>query len=75
MADDPDFGTAITRVAIFGGAIGVIAAGILFIAYRAFSPGPKGNRDFRAVVLIGAVLAFVMLACVVLLAISLRGRH
>ena len=60
------------RVLIVGGAIGVISAGALVVAFRAFSAKDARDRDFRGPVLIGGVIAFVLLCCVVLMIISLR---
>lgn len=62
---DPEFTTVLTRVAIVGGAIGIIGATILFFAVRAFRRG-----EFRATVLVAALLAFVLVCCIVLLRLS-----
>jgi hypothetical protein len=70
---DPEFQRVITRVLIVGGAIGVIAAGALVVAFRAFSAKDAArDKDFRGTVLVGGVIAFVLLCCVVLMFISLR---
>ena len=61
-----------TRVLIVGGAIGVISAGALVVAFRAFSGKTSKDKDFRGPVLLGGVIAFVLLCCAVLLLISLR---
>ena len=52
---------------MIGGAIGVIGAVVLFFAFRAF----QGRESFRAIVLVAALLAFVLLCCVILLRFSL----
>jgi len=64
---DPEFTKLLIRVAIVGGAIGVIGASVLFFAFRAF----RGRDAFRATVLVAALLAFVLLCCVILLRLSL----
>lgn len=69
---DPEFQRVITRVLIIGGAIGVIAAGALVVAFRAFSAKTPQDKDFRGTILVGGVIAFVLLCCAVLLLISLR---
>lgn len=64
---DPEFTRVLTRVVIIGGAIGVIGAAVLFLAFRAF----RGRESFRAIVLVAALLGFVFLCCVILLRFSL----
>lgn len=68
---DPEFQTILWRVVLIGGAILVIGAGTLLIAFRAFAPAEKRGRDFRAVLLIAALLFFVFLVCVLLLRLSM----
>ena len=46
--------------------IGVIGAVVLYFAVRAFR-----RREFRATVLVAALLAFVLVCCVVLLRLSI----
>jgi hypothetical protein len=62
---DPEFTRVLIRVVILGGAIGVIGAAVLFFAVRAFRRG-----EFRATVLVAALLAFVLVCCIVLLRLS-----
>jgi hypothetical protein len=62
---DPEFTTVLIRVAVIGGSIGIIGAAILFFAVRAFRTG-----EFRATVLVAALLAFVLVCCIVLLRLS-----
>ena len=69
---DPEFQRVITRVLIIGGSIGVIAAGALVIAFRAFSAKTPQDKDFRGTIMVGGVIAFVLLCCLGLLMISLR---
>jgi hypothetical protein len=69
---DPEFQRVITRVLIIGGSIGVIAAGALVIAFRAFSAKTPQDKDFRGTIMVGGVIAFVLLCCLGLLIISLR---
>lgn len=61
-----------TRVLIVGGSIGVIAAGALVVAFRAFAAKGPRDKDFRGTILVGGVIVFVLLCCAVLLIISLR---
>lgn len=61
---DPEFTKVLIRVIAIGGAIGVIGAGILFFAFRAY------GRDFRATLLTFVLLAFVLLCCGLLLVLS-----
>lgn len=65
---DPEFQRVIVRVVIFGGAILAIGAGTLVLAFRAFGPS---RSDFKPVVLISVLLLFVLVACIVLLRLSL----
>ena len=67
---DREFLLVLLRVVIFGGAVLIIGAGTLILAFRAFGPAPE-RSDFRPVILIAAVLFFVMVVCVVLLRLSL----
>ena len=69
---DPEFQRVITRVLIVGGAISVISAGALVIAFRAFAAKDPRDKDFRGTILVGGVIAFVLLCCVVLMIISFR---
>ena len=62
---DPEFTKILMRVAMVGGSIGIIGAGILFFAVRAYRKG-----EFRATVLVAALLAFVFVCCLVLLRFS-----
>jgi multisubunit Na+/H+ antiporter MnhB subunit len=66
---DPEFQRILIRVVALGGAILAIGAGALFIAFRTYG-SEKKSSDFRAALLIGALLTFVMLACVLLLRLS-----
>ena len=52
---------------IVGGAIGIIGAGLLILAFRAFAR----PRDVRPFILIAALLGFVLLCCVLLVGLSL----
>ena len=61
-----------TRVLIVGGAIGVISAGALVVAFRAFAAKESRDKDFRGTILVGGVIAFVLLCCAALMLISLR---
>ena len=70
---DPEFQRVITRVLIVGGTIGVIAAGALVIAFRAFSAKDAArDKDFRGTILVLGVVAFILLCCAALMFISLR---
>jgi hypothetical protein len=69
---DPEFQRIMTRVLIVGGAIGVIAAGALVVAFRAFAAKGPRDKDFRGTILVGGVIAFVLLCCALLMFISLR---
>ncbi len=71
---DAEFRQVLLRVVLVGGTIIVAGAAGLFFALRAFAPGAKQGRDFRAVVAIIAVLAFVMVGCFVLLIFSYSKR-
>ncbi len=74
MSVDPEFLQILLRVALVGGTIMVVGAALLFFAFRSFAPGEKPGRDFRAVVSIIAVLAVVMIGCLVLLIFSYSKR-
>jgi hypothetical protein len=71
---DPEFGRILLRVMLVGGTIMVIGATGLFFAFRAFAPTARKGSDFRAVVIVIAVLAVVMVGCFVLLIFSYARR-
>ncbi|MEA2415591.1 MAG: hypothetical protein QOI58_2248 [Thermoanaerobaculia bacterium] len=74
MNIDPEFGRILLRVVLVGGTIMVIGATGLYFALRAFAPTAKKGSDFRAVVIVIAVLAVVMMGCFVLLIFSYSKR-
>jgi len=61
---DPEFTKLLFRVAIVGGAIGVIGTGVLLLAFQGFRRGSRGTMW------VVALLAFVFLCCLVLLRVS-----
>jgi hypothetical protein len=63
---DPEFTRILLRVTIVGGAIGIIGAGLLILAFRAFAP----PHELRPFVLIAALLGFVLLCCALLMGLS-----
>ena len=63
---DPEFTRILIRVVLVGGAIGIAGAVMLFFAVRAYRKG-----EFRATVLVAALLAFVLVCCLVLLRFSI----
>ena len=63
---DAEFRTILLRVVIVGGTIGILGATALFFALRAFRA-----REFRATVLVAALLAFVFVCCLILLRFSI----
>jgi hypothetical protein len=63
---DPEFTKILLRVVAVGGTIGVIGAIVLFLAMRAFRKGESGGS-----ILVLALLAFVLVCCIVLLRFSL----
>ena len=67
---DPEFKRVLARVLMVGGVILIVGAGSLVIAFRAFG-SEKKDGDFRASLLVSIVLAFVFLACVLLLRMSM----
>ena len=74
MNVDPEFARILLRVVLVGGTIIVIGATGLYFALRAFAPTAKKGSDFRAVVIVIAVLAIVMVGCFVLLIFSYSKR-
>ena len=74
MSIDPEFGRILLRVVLVGGTIMVVGATGLYFALRAFAPTAKKGSDFRAVVIVIAVLAVVMVGCFVLLIFSYSKR-
>lgn len=74
MNIDPEFRQILLRVVLVGGTIMAIGATGLFFALRAFAPTAKKGSDFRAVVIVIAVLAVVMVGCFVLLIFSYSRR-
>jgi len=71
---DPEFRQILLRVTLVGGTIMIIGATGLLFAFRAFAPTEKKGRDFRAVMIVIAVLAIVMTGCFVLLLFSFSKR-
>ena len=74
MNIDPEFRQILLRVVLVGGTIMAIGATGLFFALRAFAPTAKKGSDFRAVVIVIAVLVVVMVGCFVLLIFSYARR-
>ena len=74
MNVDPEFARILLRVVLVGGTIMIIGATGLYFALRAFRPTAKKGSDFRAVVIVIAVLAIVMVGCFVLLIFSYSRR-
>lgn len=70
---DPEFRQILLRVILVGSVIMIVGAGGLFVAFRAFASPIKG-QDFRGVVGIIAVLAVVMVGCLILLIFSYAKR-
>lgn len=67
---DPEFTRVLLRVVMLGGAILVIGAGTLVLAFRAYAPSQEKGRDFRASILVAGVLFFVLVMCILLLRLS-----
>lgn len=74
MTIDPEFRQILLRVTLVGGTIMIIGATGLLFAFRAFAPTEKKGRDFRAFMIVIAVLAIVMTGCFVLLLFSFSKR-
>jgi hypothetical protein len=58
---EPEFQRILLRVMVIGGAIAIIGAGTLFLAFRAFA-----GRGSRALYILGGLIAFVLVVCAVL---------
>ena len=58
---EPEFQRILLRVMAIGGVIALVSAGALFLAFRSFQ-----GRGSRALLILGALIAFVLLACAVL---------
>lgn len=69
---DPEFQRALTIVLIAGGAIGIIGAAVLFFAFRLFAGKEAGGRKHIAV--LGALVAFIFVCCLVLFLLSRVSR-
>jgi hypothetical protein len=76
MTPDPQFMRILFRVLIVALPIGLLGAAALVVAYRAFGPSkePARERDTRAVAITGGAIAFILLACVVLVLLSTEWR-
>lgn len=68
---DPEFQRVLFRVLLLGGAIMVIGAGVLVVAFRAFAPSQSREHDSRAALLLGALIFFVLMMCALLLRLSM----
>jgi hypothetical protein len=68
---DPEFKRILLRVVLFGGTILVIGAGTLLIAFRSYGQADGKNREFRATVIIAALLVFVLFVCLLLMRMSM----
>lgn len=58
---EPEFQRILVRVMVIGGVIAIVAAGMLFLAFRSFA-----GRGSRALLILGALVAFVLVVCAVL---------
>jgi hypothetical protein len=58
---EPEVQRILLRVMAIGGVIALVGAGALFLAFRSFE-----GRGSRALLILGALIAFVLLACAVL---------
>jgi riboflavin transporter FmnP len=63
---DPEFTKMLFRVMLIGGAMALVAGGVLLLAFRAF--GRQSAR--RATMLLAGLVGFIILCCVLLLALS-----
>jgi len=71
---DPEFRRILFRTLMIGLPILLIGAGALILAFRAFAPTEPRGRDFRAALVLGSAIAFVLLMCVLLLRLSMSVR-
>ncbi|MEK6373701.1 MAG: hypothetical protein AABO58_13500 [Acidobacteriota bacterium] len=58
---EPEFQRILVRVMVIGGVIAIVSAGMLFLAFRSFA-----GRGSRALLILGALVAFVLVVCAVL---------
>jgi hypothetical protein len=65
---DSEFKTVLLRVVVVGLVLIGVSAGLLLVAFRAF--GSEKPRDFRPVAWIAALLAFILLGCLILMRFS-----
>jgi hypothetical protein len=68
---DPEFLHVLFRVMGIGGLIAAIGLIALIAAFRTLAPADGRERDFQGSMLIVIVLALVMVACGVLLVLSI----
>ena len=67
-AVDPEFKKVLLRVVAIGLFFGGISAGVLVVAFRAL--GSEKPHDIRGVLWIAALLAFIVVGCIILLRFS-----
>ena len=65
---DPEFTKILWRVVAVGLFFGGISAAVLVVAFRAF--GSEKPKDIRGVLWIVALLAFIIIGCLILLRFS-----
>jgi len=73
-AVDPEFQTILLRVVLVGSVIGIAGAAALVIAFRAFAPREKSGTGIRPFVILVGAIAFILVACIVLVILSYPTR-
>ena len=68
---DPDFQRTITSVLLIGGIMGAVATITLIVIFRQF--GGRKAASSQHIGLIFGLIAFLVLCCVILFALSYRG--
>lgn len=71
---DPEFQRVLLRVLLVGGVIGIVSAAALVIAFRAFGERESGGPGRKPFIMLIAAIAFILIACLVLVVFSLPTR-
>jgi len=71
---DPGLQRVLLRVLLIGGVIGIASTAALIIAFRSFGERESGGPGRKPFIILVAAIAFILIACLVLVVFSLPTR-
>jgi len=74
-AVDPEFQKVLLRVLLVGGVIGIVSAAALVVAFRSFGETESGGPGRKPFIILVAAIAFILIACLVLVVFSFPTRQ